>query len=190
MKIFFWSLLPNSRKKFTCAPQIFFLPPRPPSRSGARPPTPIPPFLTKPSSNSPMLGKRRLKKALQRSKTHSTRFSNSLPISRNTLTPTIIALMKTWYERWSRGHKARGQGHKKNPRPRTKDTDASDSKWYHRTSSRTPSLHDPYYNILWLAWHQAIHARRAHSVWVQAMLSCIQWWTPFFYKEPYCESDV
>ena len=24
-----------------------------------------------------------------------------------------------WYQRWSRGHKARGQGHKKNPRPRT-----------------------------------------------------------------------
>ena len=23
------------------------------------------------------------------------------------------------YQRWSRGHKARGQGHKKNPRPRT-----------------------------------------------------------------------
>ena len=25
-----------------------------------------------------------------------------------------------------------------------------------------------YYNILWLAWHQAIHARKTHSVWVQA----------------------
>ena len=37
----------------------------------------------------------------------------------------------------------------------------------------------PYYNILWLTWHQAIHARKAHSVWFQAMLSCIQWWTPF-----------
>ena len=24
-----------------------------------------------------------------------------------------------FYQRWSRGHKARGQGHKKNPRPRT-----------------------------------------------------------------------
>ena len=28
-------------------------------------------------------------------------------------------------QRWSGGHKAEGQGHKKNPRPRTKDTAAS-----------------------------------------------------------------
>ena len=40
----------------------------------------------------------------------------------------------------------------------------------------------PYYNVLWLAWHQAIHARKAHSVWVQAMLSCIQWWTSFLQR--------
>ena len=26
--------------------------------------------------------------------------------------------MSDYYQRWSRGHKARGQGHKKNPRPR------------------------------------------------------------------------
>ena len=38
----------------------------------------------------------------------------------------------------------------------------------------------PYYDILWLAWHLAIHAGKAHSVWVQAMLSCIQWWISFF----------
>ena len=24
------------------------------------------------------------------------------------------------------------------------------------------------YNVLWLAWHQAIHAGKTHSVWVQA----------------------
>ena len=42
--------------------------------------------------------------------------------------------------------KSRTQGSRprtqKNPRPRTKDTDASDSKWNHRTSTRTPPLHD------------------------------------------------
>ena len=31
----------------------------------------------------------------------------------------VWLLLVTRYPRWSRGHKARGQGHKKNPRPRT-----------------------------------------------------------------------
>ena len=37
----------------------------------------------------------------------------------------------------------------------------------------------PYYTILWLAWHQAIHAGKPHSIWVQAMFSCNQWWISF-----------
>ena len=49
----------------------------------------------------------------------------------------------------------------------------------------------PYYNILWLAWHQAIHARKAHSVRVQAKLCFLAFsGGDLFYKEPYCESDA
>ena len=37
----------------------------------------------------------------------------------------IVCIMNHYNQRWSREHKARGQGHKKISRPRTKDTDAS-----------------------------------------------------------------
>ena len=37
----------------------------------------------------------------------------------------IASISRPNYQKWSRGHKARGQGHKKISRPRTKDTDAS-----------------------------------------------------------------
>ena len=40
-------------------------------------------------------------------------------IKNNVLRKLIVSFRQ---QRWSRGHKARGQGHKKNPRPRTKDT--------------------------------------------------------------------
>ena len=40
--------------------------------------------------------------------------------ARDALEMTAVwLLLVTRYQRWSRGQKARGQGHKKNPRPRT-----------------------------------------------------------------------
>ena len=37
---------------------------------------------------------------------------------------------------------------------------------------------------------QPLHCEFLATRLVQAMLSCIQWWTSFLYEEPYCESDA
>ena len=85
-------------KIYMSPPNIFSaLPPSHSRYSGAGPASPIPPILPKPSSNCTILEKSKVKKAKQRSKTHFTSFSKSMPTSRSTLTPTIIALMKTGY---------------------------------------------------------------------------------------------
>ena len=146
--------------------QIFFLsPPSHSHYSGARPSSPIPPILPKPSSNSPMLEKRRVKKAKQRSKKDFSRFSNSMPTSRNTLTPTIIALMKTSeVESRTQGSRTRPRTQKKSeakakdslsedrhsrgqeqecsrPRPRTKDTSASALQKKKKLQTKKKGLH-------------------------------------------------
>ena len=45
-------------------------------------------------------------------------FFVSLASSLESSTPPLLVTVVTSYQRWSRGHKARGQGQKKNPRPR------------------------------------------------------------------------
>ena len=72
---------------FCLLPQIFFCPPSPSQSrySGAGLASPIPPFLPKPSSNSPMLEKSKVqkqsKKGKAKTKTDFTRFSNLVATS-------------------------------------------------------------------------------------------------------------
>ena len=51
---------------------------------------------------------------------HNERFYKQVEgiIMGNPLGPTMANFFMVHLQRWSRGHKARGQGHKKNPRPR------------------------------------------------------------------------
>ena len=86
--------------------------------------------------------------------------------------------------------KSRTQGSRPRTQKKSKAKDASNSKLYHRTSSRTPPLHDTILYLITASMAPSNSCKKSPFSLGSSYVVLHSVVDIFFYKEPYCELDA